>query len=752
MFWKEDISKQQLDNLFERAKISLLSLIILAFALTYPIYFHEQNSTVFVWLGYILLVACARVYLNYRYSKEKNPDIRLYFNLFFALALLHAIGFSFAAFFISSQNLHDLIFYIFIIAGISAGAISSLLFSKRILIFYEIVLIVPVAIRLLFLGQDFYIMMGVILFLYLGFILHLSLQTYKMFVDLVQLQKGYEQKQKDLSVQSQRFFYLFNNIPIGLFFYDRRLKLTYCNDFFAKILQVSKEKLIGLDMNQLRDKRILPALKKPFMKQNGNYRGRYHSTLSSKEYFIELYTTYIEVGGEIIEGLGVVIDLTELKDYQERIEHLAYYDELTGLAKRSVLFESIDLAIKKVKRYKIYSVLIYMDIDDFKEINDSLGHNIGDLFLQKIAKRISRVIRDVDIAARMGGDEFAILLFEVSQDKNRALIEGMKVANRLAEAISKPVVIEDHTIQTSVSIGIALIDESSQDAFEMIKFADSAMYKIKRTHKNSIQIFDEAMKKQIDNLYTMKEDLEYALQNHEFILHIQPQFDHNKSIVGAEALLRWQHPQKGLLYPGDFFPVVEEFGMMTQLTEEVLYLAKQLIQKLPKKVRIAVNISGRDIYSEQFETFLSSYFDKELICWLDLEITEQVLIQDVNKAIDLITRIKKELAVAVSIDDFGTGYSSLQYLKRLPVDFLKIDRSFVQDLFKDKNDYVIVATIVNMAKSLGLKTIAEGVETKEQFEELQKIGVDFFQGYYLAKPMPEDSFIELLQTSGSVVH
>ncbi|BCD61345.1 diguanylate cyclase/phosphodiesterase [Nitratiruptor sp. YY08-26] len=752
MFWNEKISKQQLDNLFERAKTSLVAIVILALTLTYFIFFHEHIGIVFVWLGIVVFIAVARLFLYFIYIKEKNPNIHKYYNLFLVLALFHAISFSFVSFLISPQNIFVQSFYIFVIAGMSAGAVSSFLFSKRVLIFYEILLIVPIALRFLFLGKDYYIFMGVLFLVYLGFILHLSLQSYNMYQNLMHLRKEYEQKRKDFSIQSQRFFYLFNNIPIGIFFYDATLKITYCNDFFAKLLHVSKDKLIGMNLNQIPDKSVLPVLKKPFLKQNGHYIGSYKSALAQTEYFIELYTTYIEIESKIIEGLGVVIDLTELKAYQEKIEHMAYYDELTGLAKRNILFESVDAAIKKIKRSKTYSVLIYMDIDDFKEINDSLGHNIGDLFLQKVAKRIRHVVRDIDIAARMGGDEFAILLLEVSHDKNRALIEGMKVAHRLAKAISEPAVIEGYTIQTSVSIGIALIDESSQDAFEMIKFADSAMYKIKRTHKNSIQIFDETIKKEIEYLYAMKADLEYALQNHEFVLHIQPQFDHSNNIVGAEALLRWMHPQKGILYPGDFLPIVEEFGMMPQLTEEVLYLAKQIIQKLPKKVRIAVNISGSDIYSERFEKFLSSHFDRESICWLDLEITEQVLIQDANKAIDIITRIKKELAVAVSIDDFGTGYSSLQYLKRLPVDFLKIDRSFVQDLFKDKNDYVIVATIVNMAKSLGLKTIAEGVETKEQFEELKKFGVDFFQGYYLAKPMPEDSFIELLQTSGSVVH
>ncbi|WP_201334980.1 MULTISPECIES: bifunctional diguanylate cyclase/phosphodiesterase [unclassified Nitratiruptor] len=744
---KEKITKEQLDQLYNNLKYSLISTVLLSTLIGLMFFNHEKSPKALLWLLFMLFVSLVRLIVKWRYERAKFPDIPYYFTLFLLLLVTSGAGFASLIYVLFPNSIFDQMLFIFVMAGLSAGAISSLHYSKTAVILYQISLILPIALRLFFVQGSIYPVMGFVLLFYLVMMINLSLRTYRTYINTLKLKLAYSQKQKDLSIQSQRFYYLFHNIPLGIFFYNKDLRITDCNDFFAHVLGVSKDELLGFDMNRLQDKRILPVLKEPFSKKNGWYRGFYHSTLSQKEFFIELYTTYIQVDHQIIEGLGVVIDLTRLKEYQNKIEQMAYYDELTGLAKRTVLFESIDLAIKKVKRDKKYSILIYMDLDNFKEINDTLGHNIGDLFLKTIAKRIQEYTREVDIAARMGGDEFAILLLEISEDKNRALIEGLEVAKRLAKAISQPVAIEDHTMQTTVSIGVALIDEKSKNAYEVIKFADSAMYKIKRKNKNSIQLFDQELKKEIEHLYKVKHDLERALQNREFILYLQPQFDQKRKIVGAEALLRWKHPKKGLVYPGEFLPVAEEFGMMQRISDEVLRLAKDILEKIPQKIKVAVNVSGSDIYSEHFYNHLKSLLPHSFARYLNLEITEQVLIKDASKAMENISRIKKELNIQFSIDDFGTGYSSLQYLKQLPIDYLKIDKSFVDDMFVDGNDYIIVSTIINMAKNLGLKTIAEGVETKKQFEELKDMGVDFFQGYYFAKPMPYEEFVKLLKTS-----
>ena len=744
--FKEAITKEQLDTLFDNLKYSLSSLLFIATLMTMFIYGHESNGTIFVWFFLVVAISYIRYSLKRIYREDEHPDVNAYHKKFVVLVAMSALIFSSVIYLVSPKDLLAQIIVIFMVAGLSAGAISTLSYSKTSVILFQSLLILPVAIRLILIDNNISIFMGFVLIFYLLVIIRLSLRTYRTYLHVIRLKEAYERKQKDLSIQSQRFYYLYNNIPIGIFFYDERLKLVECNETFAKLLGVKREQLIGLEMSTLKDKRIIPTLKKPFEHKNGVYVGEYFSTLTNNRYFLELHTTFIEVQGKIVEGLGVVIDHTKLKEYQDRVERLAYYDELTHLAKRSILFENLDLAIKKAKRDRVYSVLIYMDLDDFKEINDTLGHNIGDLYLQEIARRIRKYVREVDIAARMGGDEFAVLLLEASNDKHQALIKGVETANRLIDVTSRPAIIEEHTVQTTLSIGIVLINGNFQNGYEVIKFVDSAMFKIKKRHKNSIQIFDEELKEEIDKYYRIKKELERALKNHEFELYLQPQVDRAKNIVGAEALLRWNHPERGLVYPNEFLPVAQEFGMMQRVSEEVLLLAKKILKQLPKNIMVAVNIAGSDIYNVRFFKFLKKLFTTIDPTVLDLEITEQILIEDTKRAIEVINLIKKEYNVHFSIDDFGTGYSSLQYLKQLDVDKLKIDMSFVKDMLEDKSDYVIVETTVNMAKSLKLQTVAEGVETKEHFEELKKLGVDYFQGYYFAKPMPVDEFVQLLRT------
>lgn len=734
------ILTEQINKLYENIKYSLSTIIFLAFLECIVLYFIEKDIKIVYWFIAFLFISLMRC-LDY-FSFLKKKDYKKHYKIFLILVTVSAFIFSGIYLIIEPKYEISKYFMIFITAGISAGAISTLFYSKRAIVLFEIFLILPPVWYFFSHGEILYKIMAFILILYLIIILKLAIKANSQYVSIIKLNKKLYNKSNELSIQNQYFRHICEDIPIGIFFYNKNLTIIKCNNFFAEKLNIPKNKLIGFNLKNIKEEKILKTLKKVFNKEKGYYKGEYN--VFKKKYFIELFTSYVELENKIIEGVGVVVDLTDLKTYEEKIRKLAFYDELTGLPKRTLLLEGIEHAIKKAKR-NVYSTLVYLDIDNFKDINDSLGHNIGDFFLKEIAKRLKNCIREIDIVSRLGGDEFAVLLVDLSDNKEKALKKSMEIAHRIINEIQKPLIIEGMEIRTSASIGIVLIDEKMKDIYSVIKYADAAMYSVKNFSKNGIKIYDVKLKEKIERAYKIKSELETAIKESQFVLHLQPQVDKNKNIIGAEALIRWNHPNKGIIYPNEFLDIAEEFNLMPKITQKVLEEAKKIINKLPEKIKIAVNISGKDIYDEDFIDILKIFSKKEGQ-YIELEITEQMLIKNIDKALENIKKIKSLYGMDFSIDDFGTGYSSLQYLKQLPVDNLKIDMSFVRDMLKDKNDYIIVQTIINMAKNLNLKTIAEGVESKEHFETLKKMGVDYFQGYYFAKPMDIDEFIKFLKT------
>ena len=744
MFFQEKISKAQLDNLYRNLTEKVYLFVLVTLVTAGVLYYHEKRTIVLYWcLSVIALIATRFWLIKYYIKNKKNSHL---FTLFLIFTFLNTFVYT-SIFFIAfpkSEMLQS--FLAFLVAALSVGAIAALTYSKRAIISYELGLFIPPIVKFALMEEEIYHLMTAILLFFLVMLIKISLEIHRHYMETLSLQQEYMRKSKELFLQNQRFFHIYNHIPIGIFFYDENLNIIDFNNYLLKMLRIphtEKEKVSHFNLNDLLDPRVIPAIKNVFKKEKGFYRGEYLSTYSKKKMFIEAYTSFVTLEGKIVEGVGVVLDLTQLSESQEEIERLAYYDELTALAKRTLLIDNLKIAIYKLHRENIYSVFIYLDLDDFKDINDSLGHDIGDLYLKQIATILKSVIRDVDIVSRLGGDEFGILLQGISDDKQTTLKAGIEAAKRISKRLETPIKIGDFLINSSVSTGIVVIDETIDNAFDVIKFADIAMYKIKKEIKNGISIYNEALKEEIDRAYKTKEDLEIALTKKEFLLHFQPQFDKDENIVGAETLIRWNHPKKGLLYPAEFLDIAAEFNMLPNITDEVLMLAKEAFKKLPRKLPLGINISGYDIHDEQFvERLINIVGISDFYRYIHLEITEQILIKNLDKAIETISILNKKYQIELSLDDFGTGYSSLQYLKKLHISYLKIDMSFIRDILIDNNDLAIVKTIVNMAQSMHLKTVAEGVETREQFELLKTLGVDYFQGYYFSKPVAFETFTE----------
>jgi len=449
--------------------------------------------------------------------------------------------------------------------------------------------------------------------------------------------------------------------------------------------------------------------------------------------------------GEVTHFISSGRDITERMESQERLQFLAHHDVLTELPNRLMLLERLNRAIKRADREKNTLAVLFLDLDRFKIINDTLGHEIGDQYLQKIARRLVINLRATDTVARFGGDEFVILLESVHHED-----EIIHIVNKLLIELSSSLTINDHELVTSGSIGISIFPKDAQDSHTLLKYADTAMYKAKEQGRNTFEFYSVEMSSRAFERLSLETQLRYALKRNEFEIFYQPQISiESKKIVGAEALLRWNSPGEESISPDVFIPILEEIGLITSVGEWVLQSSCESLQRWQKiadsSLRLSVNLSSRQFKGIHLEELLTSVIKDLNISTgsLEIEITESLLMDYEKSTHEMLNRFSK-MGVRLSIDDFGTGYSSLSYLKRFPINTLKIDRSFINDICTDPDDAAIVTAIIAMAKSLNLDIVAEGVETQAQLDFLERKSCNLAQGFYFSEAIPEDDFVKLL--------
>ncbi|MES2104149.1 MAG: EAL domain-containing protein [Pseudomonadota bacterium] len=450
---------------------------------------------------------------------------------------------------------------------------------------------------------------------------------------------------------------------------------------------------------------------------------------------------------EPIGIIGYLRDITERKQAEERINHLAYYDLLTGLPNRTLFKKLVDKALLQFQRNSTLGSLLFIDLNRFKPINDTLGHHIGDLLLKQVAERLRASLRDNDVVARLGSDEFAIALLDINQHYHAGL-----VAQKLLAALDEEFIIEGHELRIGASIGISVYPQDGQDADNLIRRADIAMFKAKRSGEGvggGYVFYNQEMNHTIAGRLHIESALRRALERKEFSLLYQPKIDIlSGKIIGAEALLRWLHPERGMISPVDFIPIAEETGLILQIDAWVLETACAQARKWrdlgQDAFRVAVNVSAKE-FTDTLPGRVGEALSRHNIApqWLELEITESMLMNSTAGILSIMDAITT-LGVTLSLDDFGTGYSSLSYLKRFPIDTLKIDRSFIQGIPEDVNDCAIASAIISMAKQLKHRVIAEGVESQEQLTFLKNAGCDEVQGYMFSHPVTAAKFEEML--------
>ena len=447
--------------------------------------------------------------------------------------------------------------------------------------------------------------------------------------------------------------------------------------------------------------------------------------------------------------LAIVREITDRKRAEERVHRLAYFDTLTGLPNRQLFQQHLSAAITRAKENDLKVAALYIDLDNFKRINDTLGHNFGDVVLKTIAKRLDNCIRSQDCVirqdtddggfrlARLGGDEFVAIVQDLETQE-----QAVAVAERIRAELTRPVEHLGHEFVVTSSIGVSLFPDDGSDIDTLLKNADVAMYQAKNAGRNSVRFYSGTMSLRSLERLELENDLRYALQRDQLELYYQPQIDvATQRMVCVEALLRWNHPERGIISPDKFIPLAEECGLIAPLGEWVLTTAcrqiKEWQDKFDDQLSIAVNVSSQQFFhSDVAEIVLKAVFEASLKpSSLTLELTETILMNDVEETIATLMKLR-DAGTSLAMDDFGTGYSSLSYLKRLPLDTLKIDRSFVMDLENNSDDAAICAAIIAMAHNLDLKVIAEGVETQEQLNYLRDQGCDEIQGFLISKPLP----------------
>jgi diguanylate cyclase (GGDEF)-like protein/PAS domain S-box-containing protein len=463
----------------------------------------------------------------------------------------------------------------------------------------------------------------------------------------------------------------------------------------------------------------------------------------------EVYPEYLRITvvkdteGRITHYVATFTDITQNKAAEDEIRYLAYFDSLTRLPNRRLLVDRMRQALASSSRTGHDGALLFLDLDNFKTLNDTLGHDFGDLLLQQVARRLESCVRQGDTVARLGGDEFVVMLEDLSGHSVEAAAQVETVAEKVLVELNKPYQLNTTEYRCTSSIGVTLFNNNSgQSIEELMKQADIAMYQSKNAGRNTVRFFDQHMQDAINERASLEDSLRNALINNEFVLHYQIQVDHMNSPLGAEVLIRWMHPEKGMILPEEFIPAAEETGLILPIGQWVLETACAQLKvwqdnNMTSEFVLAVNVSAKQFRQPHFaasvrNTVLRYDIDPTL---LKLELTESMLQVDIEAVISMMNELKA-IGIQFSLDDFGTGYSSLQYLKKLPLDQLKIDQSFVRDIDMNSSDEAIVGTIIAVAKSLNLDVIAEGVETETQFERLLWAHCPHFQGYLFGKPMP----------------
>lgn len=648
-----------------------------------------------------------------------------------------------------TDNFVGQIIVIVFIFAVSFMSISSLSSKLMLLLLFLAVTFSPLVTRLVVLDEPYSFsalitvlaLVALLLFIseFFGAVINNSLSNHQDFV----------QAKHENDTLKERFFSLFERAPVGIFYYNEDLKIIDSNKRFIELHNIDKLTLMRQNLHQIKNQEAINQFKTVFDNNSGYYRGVFTPIKSEKQLFVELSTVpLIDNANNVTGGICIIEDITAEVDAKEEILRRVYYDILTNIPNRTLFMDRLERALFNARNHNLRGAVIYIDIDNFKSFNDTLGHQNGDVLLQQIANRIGKLGREENSVARLSGDDFVILITELPTQSEQAKESAMLIAKSYKDQFIQPFIMNNQEYHVNTSMGVSFFPNINESAYDVLKRAETAMYHAKKLGRNRIELHNKDMDEEISVILDVENRLRAAIRYSEFELVYQPQVDiSTDTIVSAEALIRLKQKDGSYIMPKQFIPIAEASGLILPMSAWIIETAiKQMIawkeQDTPLNIeRVAINISAIHFaqadFVEQIKTILNRHtIDPKHI---ELELTESIALVNIEETIYKIEELKK-IGISFALDDFGTGYSSLSYLKRLPIDYLKIDQSFIKNMLADSEDKLITDTIVSVAHAFKLKVIAEGVEGTEHLEYLKSIACDMYQGYLRSKPVPAKEF------------
>ncbi len=760
--------------------------LVLALILAYVQRSVIDHAVLYAWLILMIAVSLCRTILVIFWYRNKESGISsiLRWRRRFRIGVI-ASGLIWG---ISSMllfpvgNIPHQAFLSFVLAGLSAGAVTSLSADRLSVLSFLPLILIPLIVRFGMESSEISLSMSVMITLFLIVVsqnasrmrrtLHENIRLRIEAVEREQMIRRGEESLKQLNqylgqlvaertnalgASEARFRFLFEQMAVGVAQIDTATgRFMRVNKKYIDITGYTTEEILSLDYQSISVADDLEAdlvnmerLKAGEIREFEMEKRLVHK--DGRAIWVKLTVSPMWARGARPDcHIAVIQDITVHKQAQEQVHQLAFYDPLTGLPNRRLFLDRLQQAQIHGARHKTHCAILFIDLDYFKTLNDTRGHDVGDLLLIEVAKRLRDSLRTGDTVARLGGDEFVVTVEGLNEDALQAATQARDIGEKILASITQPFRLREYEYHGSSSIGIRLFHDNHASMDDLLKHADTAMYQAKTAGRNTLCFFDPSMQVALEVRTAMATELREAITRRQFNLYYQRQVNAEGAVIGAEVLLRWQHPEWGMIAPMVFIPIAEETGLILPIGKWVLQMACAQLRRWENdpstcKFRLAVNISARqfrqlDFVDEVLEILTETGADPRK---LKLELTESLVLQDIARSIEKM-EVLCNVGIRVSLDDFGTGHSSLTYLKRLPLEQIKIDQSFICDIITDASDAVIVRAIIVMCNALGMEVIAEGVETEEQRAFLAKNGCVIYQGYLFGKPMPIEEFQKLI--------
>ena len=750
LFHYKHIDESMVARLYALSQKSLIALMFFPIVLVYYLY-PTLGITIIIWWTIFMSLSFVRLYLAYI---RKNELIKLqlltWYKLFviasFSTATLFSLLGSIGLFYLDEVQQ---MLVVTSLIGLSAGSMSSLFPDIRIVIGYTAIILIPTVVSLLLIGSSIHVILALLVAIYFITQIIIILNTYKQNSELEKRQEEIYEEQLKLLKKEEALDYFFDQAPIGIFSYDMDLKVTDTNQAFLDLFSLERGEMIGTDLNTLPDKSPLPVLRNSLHKAE-SYSGPYTS-IKGYDLWVEAQCFPVHNYDEdIVGGICLIDNKTKEHEALKEIKYLASHDSLTSLLNRRGLREYVNDFMQKEEHKYLYSLIVYLDLNKFKHINDSLGHKAGDKLLIAVSERLKISIKKTCLLSRFGGDEFIVVSPFVADNIDDAKRESTACIERIQKAFTEPFLIDAMKLSIKTSMGIVVIEPNNVNIDEIIRFADIAMYQAKRTTSDHISYYDTDLDAERKRIFTLQHGLRSASEKNELKVYLQPLVSmKSDELFAAESLLRWEHPTLGFLSPMEFIPIAIETGLISELTwwliEEVCKYIHDLKQKeLWNLNYISINVNAKQLllknFVDQFLDMLSKYgLSSSAIL---IEITERSIIDNFEDTQEVIDILHKE-GIKCAIDDFGIGYSSLSYLKKLSFDTLKIDMEFIKDIEANSEDIALVRTILEIGKHFHYHIVVEGIEDEKQKELLLAIDEDLvYQGFLFSKPIEIDTFTE----------